>query len=115
MIGQNQMGPLADREILADLNALGLKSIHLRDQRFRIDHHPVTDDAQRASVQDTGGNQMKDKRVPLVDDGMAGIGSALVSHHYIGVAGQDVHDLALASSPHWVPTTTRLPIPVTDS
>src|SRR5579884_3417130 len=39
---------------------------------------------------------MKDKRVPLVDDGMAGIGSALVSHHYIGVAGQDVHDLALA-------------------
>lgn len=39
---------------------------------------------------------MKHERATVIDHGVPGIGPALITHDGIDVAGQDIHDLALA-------------------
>jgi hypothetical protein len=69
--------------------------IHLFNQGSRIHDNAVSDDTRRASVQDARGNEMKDVGSPFVDDGMPGIGPTLIPDDNIGIAGQDINDLAL--------------------
>ena len=72
----------------------------------------VTDDALRLGLDNTDGNQMESNRLVVVNDGVAGVGSALKADDHIGLFGEKVGDLALAlvargTTTEVVPTRSR--------
>ena len=96
MIRHDEVGPSADDEVLAEPNSPGVQAVHLLDQRPRVHHHPVADDAQGATVENSRGDEVKYEGAPIVDHGVSGVGPPLIADHHIGVPGEEVHDLALA-------------------
>ena len=82
--------PLADRD--ADL----LELLDLREERLRIEHHAVADDAHRLGVQDPRGDEAQDELPARHVDGVAGVVATLVAGHDREVRGEEVDDLALA-------------------
>jgi hypothetical protein len=90
------MGPVADRKILPDLHALPLQMIHFFNQRPGIDHDAVADQAAGAAIQNAGGDEMENERIPLIDDRMAGIGPTLIPHDHIGILREDIDYLPFA-------------------
>ena len=61
-----------------------------------IDHDAVADQAAGAAIENTGGDEMENERIPLIDDRMAGIGPALIPHDHIGILCEDIDYLPFA-------------------
>ena len=67
-----------------------------REQMVGIEHHAVADDADDPRMQDAGGNLLEDELAVADDDGMSGVGAALVADDQVGPLREDVDELALA-------------------
>src|SRR5262245_62216447 len=84
---------------MIDLDALRAQSVNLIEQRLRVNHHPVADDAGLARVVDARRNQVQNELViypPAADDdGVAGVVAALVASDNVEMWRQQVNDLAL--------------------
>ncbi len=59
-----------------------------------VDHDPVTDDALSVWVEDPGRDQVQDILLAVEDDGVSGIGTALIARHDVGLLREHVNDLA---------------------
>ncbi len=90
------MRAIADEQVLPDLDPDFAQALDFADERDRIDHDAVADDADFAPPQNAGGNEVQDVFFSAVDDGVAGVVAALAADDDIGVAGEDVDDFALA-------------------
>jgi hypothetical protein len=66
------------------------------DQRFRRKHHAVADVAGDALPEDARGNEVQDGLLAADHQGVAGVVTALETHHALGVVGEPVDHLALA-------------------
>ena len=96
MVGQDDVGPVADEQAVADVDALAGEGVDLREQRRRVDHHPVADDAAHPRVQDAGGQEVEDELGLAHPHGVTGVVAALITRHDGGAGGEEVDDLALA-------------------
>ncbi len=65
-------------------------------QMLQINDHTVAHHVDGGLAQDAGGQQIQDKFAFFVDDGVAGVVSALIAHHNIVLFAEQVHHTALA-------------------
>ena len=96
VIGQDEMRAVADEQVLPDLDPDFAQALDFAHERDRVDHDAIPDDAHFSRAQNAGGNEVQDVFVAALDDGVAGVISALAADDDVGVAGQDIDDLALA-------------------
>ena len=95
MVGHDDVRRVADDE-LRRFFAARREPVELFEERVGVDDDAVADHAALARVEYAGGQQMKDVFLVVHDDGVSGVGSALVADDHSGVRGEDVHDAALA-------------------
>jgi hypothetical protein len=96
MIGKNEMGILADRDIIVDLHSVFFELFNFFQKRFRIDDNSIPDDTQLARMEYSGGNEVEDD-LSLVDDNrVTGIVPPLIAGHGIKGRSQEVDYLPLA-------------------
>ena len=96
VVGQDDVGPVADEQPAADLDALRRQGVDLREQRLRVDHHAVADDAPHARMQDARRQQVQNELGAAHPHRVAGVVASLVTRHNGRVGGEEVDDLALA-------------------
>src|SRR5439155_17594335 len=96
VIRKNDVGRVADLEVVADPHAELAKVVDFFQQRFRIDHHAVAQEAELPRVDDSGGEEAQ--RVMLVGelDRVPGVVTALKAGHDIEVVAQQVDDLSFS-------------------
>jgi len=93
---QDQRRVLGDAQRLGrDAQPLRGDAVDLVQQRLRVEHHAVADDAELAAHQ-AGGEQAQLVGLVAHHQRVAGIVAALEAHHDLGAAGEPVHHLALA-------------------
>ena len=95
MVGHDYVRRVADDE-LRRFFAARREAVELFEERVGVDDDAVADHAALARVEYAGGQQMKDVFLVVHDDGVSGVGSALVADDHSGVRGEDVYDAALA-------------------
>ncbi len=96
VVRQDDVSLLADEEPSADLHPHPRQLVHFLEERLRIDHHAVADDAGDARVQDARRDEMEDELGALHVHRVPRVVAALVARHRREVRGQHVDDLALA-------------------
>ena len=96
VIRQDEVGPVADEQPALDVDAEPLQLVHLGEQRRRIDHHAVADDADDAGMQDARRDQVEDELLAAHVDRVAGVVAALVPADHRELRRQQIDDLALA-------------------
>ena len=70
------------------------QAVDLAQQAGGIQHHAGGDDALHLGPEDAAGHQRELEGLAVADDGMAGVGPALVADDDIVLFGQQVDDLA---------------------
>ncbi len=68
----------------------------LLDKRPRVDHDAVADYREFVLTHDARWQKRELVGLPSTTERVAGVMSALKTHHHVGTLGQPVHDLALA-------------------
>ena len=101
------MGPRADHEILGNLNAAGDEALDFLQQGGRIDDHAGRDDALHLGPKNAAGDQRKLERLPAHDDGVPGVGPALVANDDIVPLGEKIDDLPFGFVTPLQPNNTR--------
>ena len=96
VIGQHQMRAIRNLQAAINRDTAGVQLVHLCQQRLGVEHDAVPDQAAGSLVQDSRRDLMEDELVLALDDRVAGVRTALVSDHQVGLLGQHVHDLPLA-------------------
>ncbi len=92
--GKDHVRPIADQQVLADLDAAGQQAVDLLQDAGRVEHHAAGDDALHAGSQDAAGNQRQLVGLAVADDGMAGVAAPLVADDDIVLFGQQVDEFA---------------------
>ena len=96
MIGQDDLGAVADEERAIDLDAHVAQPADFLEEGDRIEHDAVADHAVAARAQHAAGNQLQDELLAVDDDRVPGIVSAGIARHDREAFRQHVDDLALA-------------------
>jgi hypothetical protein len=97
VVGHDEMRRLADFE-QRDVRktALFLQSIYLFHQYVWVDHDAIAEDAYFALVEHSGRNEANDSFLPVDDQGMTGVVTALKPHDDIGLLGEQVDHFSFA-------------------
>ena len=74
VIGQDHVGPVADVQAIAEVDALSGQPVDLLEQGRRMDHHAVADDAVDPLAEDPGRHQRELVRHALVNDRVPRVG-----------------------------------------
>src|SRR2546423_15408843 len=90
------MRAIADQKILADFYPEPAQVFDLGHQRDRIDNHAVADDADFSAPQNSRRNEMENIGRAAVNDGVAGVVTALPADDHIGLAREHIDDLSLS-------------------
>ena len=92
---QDQHGMVGDLERLRrDGYALLVDALHFVEEMPGIDHDAVADDGELAGAHHARGQQRQLIGDAIDDERVAGIVTALETHHHIGAGGQPIDDLA---------------------
>ena len=90
------MSAIAHQKIFADFHPETAQTFNLGNKRDRIDHYAVANDADFPAAQNSRGNEMQNVGRAAVNDGVAGVVTALAADNHIGLACQHIDDLALS-------------------
>ena len=101
------MGPRADHEILGNLDAAGDEALDFLQQAGRIDDHAGRNDALHLGPKNAAGHQRELEGLPVHDDGVAGIGPALIANDDIVPLREKIDDLPLGFVTPLQPNDTR--------
>ena len=93
--GKDHVGPIAEHQVVADLDAARAPGRRSPADAGRVEHHAAGDDALHAGREDAAGNERELVGLAAGDDGVAGVGAALIADDDVVLAGQQVDDLAL--------------------
>ncbi len=93
---QNQGTGFADAQARAQLYASLLQARHLFQQLGHRQDHAIADVATDSGAHDAAGDQMQSGFDAVDHQRMAGVVTALETHHSLGTFRQPVHQLALA-------------------
>ena len=95
VIREDHVGPVADMEPPADVDALGRQRLDLLEQSRGVDHHSVADDRIDPRTQDPGRHQRKLVSHPVDNDRVARVGPSLIAHDHVVLVAEQVDDLPL--------------------
>lgn len=103
MVRQDQRRSRGNAQALAHRYAFLFQLGDFTHQCIRGNDHAVTDQALYAFTQDAGWNQVQNGLFTVDHQGVTRIVATLVAHYGGSMFGQQIDDLAFASSPHWCP------------
>ena len=96
VIGHDDMRVKADHQVAGCyVPARFLEAIHFTYQFAGIKHHSVSDHAQFVSMKDSGGDKVENMLLPVYDQRVAGIVSALKPDDEIRLFSKQIDNLAL--------------------
>ena len=95
MVRHDDLHPVGNQDLRLR-NACLLHSLQLLDKGRDGKGHAVSDDTGGVLIENTAGQQVKRKTAIVVDDGMTGVGAALITDDNVGSLGQKVSDLTLS-------------------
>ena len=95
VIGQHQLSTLGNPQAIQRDAALG-QLVHLVQERLRINDGTTADEARHARLEDAGRDEVEFEDSVLVDNGMAGIVTALKADDKVGLLGKEVNNASLA-------------------
>ena len=87
------MGAVADDQVRVDRHAARGERLDFGENRRRIDHHAVGDDALDVVAEDAAGNQRELELLPVEDDGVPGVGAPLIADDNVVLFGEKIDDL----------------------
>ena len=93
---QNEVGLLADEEVLHSVDTLLGQRLDLLTENARLDEHAVADEVDFLLVEDAAGNDVQHMLRAVEFKSMAGIGAALEAGHNVVARRQHVDNLAFA-------------------
>ena len=79
VVGHNQMGAVADFQPLAGVDSVAFESVKLVEQSLRVDNDSLADHGNFARPQDSRRDQLQNEFLAVRNNGMAGVGAALVA------------------------------------
>ena len=95
--GQQQRRPVADFQVVrGDGHALAGDILHFLPQVFRVNGDAVSQNIYNTLPENAGGQQMQGKFAMLIDDGMAGVATALIADDDVIVLGQQIDHASLS-------------------
>ncbi len=95
MIGHDDIGTLGDKDLrLRDTGCLDF--FDFPDEFLDIEGHAVADDVDGIRVADTARKGVQRETAVIVDDGVAGVGTALETDDDVGLGGEHVGDLTFS-------------------
>ena len=95
--GQQQGSTVRDQQLSGiDGNALGAHVLHLHPQVLHIQRHSVAQDIDHVRAENARGQQVQSESAEIIDDGVAGVPAALITHDDIEPVRQHVHHAAFA-------------------
>ena len=95
VIGHQQLGTLRDNQIGSGDALIG-ERLQFCGQLDRVYGYAVADDVDDMGIEDAGRERVEREPAVIIDDGVAGIGTALKADDNVRGFGQQVGDLALA-------------------
>ena len=106
---QDEVCTLGDDQLAGDGARDLLDGGDLFHKDHRVDDHPVADHIDRPLPEDPGGNRVQHETVPVEDQGMSRVGTALEAGDHLVTGCEHIHDLAFALVPpleaeHYVQT-----------
>src|SRR6185295_16071687 len=96
VIGQDDVRREGDEEPPVHVDPLLDQRVPLLAERVAVDDDAVSDVAEGVGTEDPGRDQVEHERAIPHHDGVAGVRSALVAGHDVGLLAQEIDDLALA-------------------
>src|SRR6185295_8297357 len=97
--GKNHVGPIAEHQVVADLDAAGREIVDLLEDAGRIEHHAAGHHALHARRKNAAGDQRKLVSLAAGDDGMPGVAAALVADDDLVLVGQQIDEFAFGFIP----------------
>jgi hypothetical protein len=91
---KHEVGPVADPQLAFDPHAAALEHIDLLDHAGGIEGHATGDDAGDVVAEDAAWNEGELPGLAVGDDGVAGVGAALIADDDLVVLGEDVNEFA---------------------
>ena len=95
MVRHEDLGPLRDDQVGGGHSLLG-EGVELVHQLADVQRQAVADDVGDMGVKHAGRERMQGETALIVDDGVAGVGAALIADDHVGGLRQHIRDLALA-------------------
>ena len=95
VVGEDDVGPVADVEPVAEHDPLRLQAADLVEQGRRVNDDAVADDAVDPRAENAGGDQRELVGDSAGDDGVAGVGASLVADDDVVLVAQAVDDFSL--------------------
>jgi len=89
------VGPIAQHQIAAHLDASRHQAVNLLQDAGRIEHHPAGDHALHLGAKDAAGNQRQFISLTASDHRMARVAAALITDDDLMLVGQQIDQLAL--------------------
>ncbi len=83
-------------QVVVDRDAGRAQRIHLPEERLRVDHHAVPEDAELSFVKDPGGDQVEGVVLVRELDRVAGVVASLVAGDHVELVAEEVDDFAFA-------------------
>ena len=82
MIGQDYVCAIADKKIAVDLHSRFAQCGNFLQERYRIEHNAISNDAAAAFAQHSAGYKLQHKSPAIDDDSMSGIMAASVARNH---------------------------------
>ena len=95
VVGHENLGPLGDDQVGGGHSLIG-EGVELVHQLADVQSQAVADDVGDMGVKHAGRERMQGEAALIVDDGVAGVGAALIADDHVGGLRQHISDLALA-------------------
>jgi hypothetical protein len=96
VVGQDEVNPVRDHQVLADLDPEVLELLLLALEGGGVDDHAVAGDAEDARVEYPRRDHVENELLSPDDDRVTGVVPPVVAGHHLHPGGEQVHDLAFA-------------------
>jgi hypothetical protein len=96
MIGENNMGVIADQKIITNGDARGSKLLDFFKKPWRIDDHSVADYRAKMRLENSGWEQGEFESFAVLYDSVTGISAAIESNNEIVLRSQEIDNFAFS-------------------
>ena len=88
------MGPITQTQLAVHANAARLQSVDLPNDAGRVERHSAGDNAGDVVAENAAGNEGELPGLAVGDDGVAGVGAALVADDDRMIFGENIDEFA---------------------
>src|SRR5262249_28740824 len=92
VVREDDVGVVADEQVRAHGDAVGLGAFYFREEAGGVDDDAVGDEGAHVRLEPAGGQQGELVGLAVPDDGVAGVGPAVVADDEVMLIGEQIDD-----------------------